>query len=491
MLQTNMKYPIVPLAVFWILLFGFLVRAQTFRAPVFDHHNWRQADTAQIARNFWRERFNPFFPQVDQRGAQEHGYVETGLEIYAFAMACVARVAGFYPQIGRVLNSLLFVGSGLLLFRFLRRRYDASAALIGLFVYAFGLPLSLFLDRAVMNEPTLMFLSFACLVSAQTYLVSRRWHAAAGLIVASALLGAIKFPYLIVWGPVFGLFLEHDGRGALRRWLPYIVAVADLAAAWLWYSHAHRLGQLTGLSFGLLDKAFDRRLVLSFDFYLTLVERLAKDILGPVGVAAAAVGLIVAVRRRLCAEVLGIAAFAAYVVLVAAGNSAHDYYQVAVVPVAVVLVVIGVRDGIRVVSRTDRGYVTGVTFVLAAMLLSTFVRSVSFHSWYEYDLDRVQMCRDLQPQLQSRDLVVFLDYPSPDLLFCLDRHGWLFEAGRWTASDLFAVWRQGAAVLVVPSSVPPAAIPRAVKERSALIAHSGHLAAYRLEPLPRDLQGSR
>jgi len=98
--------PTVRLMVFWILLFGFCARAQTFRTPLFDHHNWRQADTAQIARNFWRERFNPFFPQVDQRGAQAHGYVETGFELYAFAMAAVARVAGFHVEIGRAMNSL-------------------------------------------------------------------------------------------------------------------------------------------------------------------------------------------------------------------------------------------------------------------------------------------------------------------------------------------------------------------------------------------------
>ena len=172
---------------------GFLVRAQTFRAPVFDYHNWRQADTAQIARNFWRYRFNPFFPQVDQRGAQEHGYVETGFELYAFVIAIVARVFGFHPEIARLLNTLLFVASGLILFRFLARRHDATAAVVGLFAYAFGLPLSLFLDRAIMNEAWLMFLSFACLASAQAYVASRG-RAATTLVVASALVGMIKFP---------------------------------------------------------------------------------------------------------------------------------------------------------------------------------------------------------------------------------------------------------------------------------------------------------
>ena len=101
------------------------------------------------------------------------------------------------------------------------------------------------------------------------------------------------------------------------------------------------------------------------------------------------------------------------------------------------------------------------------------------------------MCRDLQPQLRSHDLVAFLDYPSPDLLFCLDRHGWLLGTGAWSASDLLTVWRQGAAVLVVPLSISAADFPEAMNERSVLIARSGHLSAYRLEPFPRDREAAR
>src|SRR3990172_12121445 len=99
----------VRLAVLWILLFGFFARAQTYKAPLFDHHSWRQADTAQIARNFLRERFNPAFPQIDQRGARTDGSVETGFELYAFLLASIARITGFHVEIGRLLNSFLFI----------------------------------------------------------------------------------------------------------------------------------------------------------------------------------------------------------------------------------------------------------------------------------------------------------------------------------------------------------------------------------------------
>ena len=42
----------------WILFFsitlGFMARMATFQVPLLDHHAWRQADGATIARNFAR-----------------------------------------------------------------------------------------------------------------------------------------------------------------------------------------------------------------------------------------------------------------------------------------------------------------------------------------------------------------------------------------------------------------------------------------------------
>jgi hypothetical protein len=67
----------------FIVLFGFFARAGTYKAPLLDHHSWRQADTASIARNFYRERLNILYPQVDQRGARQVGYVETTMRLGA------------------------------------------------------------------------------------------------------------------------------------------------------------------------------------------------------------------------------------------------------------------------------------------------------------------------------------------------------------------------------------------------------------------------
>jgi hypothetical protein len=95
----------------FVALFGFMARAATYKSPLLDHHAWRQADTASIARNFLRERFNPFYPQIGQRRGQADGYVETGFELLAFLAATIALAVGFHPEIGRLLSTLCFVGS--------------------------------------------------------------------------------------------------------------------------------------------------------------------------------------------------------------------------------------------------------------------------------------------------------------------------------------------------------------------------------------------
>src|SRR4051812_25007159 len=122
----------------FVLVFGFFARAATYKSPLLDHHGWRQADTASIARNFHRERFNIAYPQIDQRGAAPAGYVETGFEVFAFAVAAIAAVAGFHPEIGRLLSALLFLCSASLVWTFVNRRDGPLCAIVAAFLYAFA-----------------------------------------------------------------------------------------------------------------------------------------------------------------------------------------------------------------------------------------------------------------------------------------------------------------------------------------------------------------
>ena len=418
-----------------------MARAATVKSPVFDFHSWRQADTASIARNFVREDFNPLHPQIDARGDQPTGYVETGFELHAFVTAVVATAAGFSSDLGRLVSVLSFPFSAWLLFAFLRDRYGPSAAVVGAAIYAVGLPLTMYVDRALLNEPLLTLLTFGCFRAAQLYLRDGRLHRLLALVFCMALIAIVKPPYLVAGAFVAGLFVERAGIRGLARWELWLVAGAAIGAGAAWFQHARRLQEMTGLSFGLTDKLFDAQLLVSVAFVSKIVTRVVKDVLGPLGCVAMIYGLIVARQSGRSAEAFGVAAFVGYLALVTTGNFAHNYYQLPLVPPAICAIAFGVVTAIeRLAARrswTADRRTTALAAVIWVAALTTFVRAVSAHSWYEIDSARVHMCEALKAALPPGQRLAFAQYGSPDLLFCTDRKGWILQdhevnAGRFT-----------------------------------------------------------
>jgi hypothetical protein len=435
-----------------LLTLGVIARAATFQSALFDFHSWRQADTAMIARNFVEERFDIRYPQIDQRGAREEGYVETGLELYAFLLAAISRVVGFSPYVGRLLNTFLFPWAAALLYRFARDRYGTRIGLLCLYIYSIGLPLLVYIDRAVMNESLLMLLSVASLRAAQLHLQRPRAATLARLVIGSMAIAAMKPTFLVIWGALAGLYIERFGRKVVVRWELWGLLALTVSAAVLWFRHAHGLYEMTGLTFGVDDKLFSLSIVESPRYWFKIATRLFKDILGPVAFLAVPFGTVWAVRRRHYAEALGLVTFLVYLVVVTIGNATHNYYQLPIVPVAAVLAALGIAHlvdrfiGNEPERHERRVLAFAVTLWLVAM--STFVRSAAFHSWYEVDKTRVQACDELRPSLVSTDRVAFANYHSPDLLFCVHRKGWLLSEPATTQDALRDVIRQGASVIV-------------------------------------------
>ncbi|RKY58324.1 MAG: dolichyl-phosphate-mannose--protein mannosyltransferase, partial [Candidatus Latescibacterota bacterium] len=61
--------------------------------PLVDAQNWRQADTAAIARNFYEEGMNPLYPRIDWRGRTE-GYVESEFPLFSWLVALFYKLSG-------------------------------------------------------------------------------------------------------------------------------------------------------------------------------------------------------------------------------------------------------------------------------------------------------------------------------------------------------------------------------------------------------------
>jgi hypothetical protein len=349
-------------------------------------------------------------------------------------------------------------------------------------IYAVGLPLTLYIDRAFMNESLLALLMIACLRATQVYLARARLLPLAVFVVASTLIAMVKPTYLIVWGPVVGLFIERYGVRALGRPELWLVGAANIAAGVAWFSHARDLGTLTGLSFGVTDKLFSADLLLSADYVPKIVTRLVKDVLGPLGAVFLVVGAVGAARRGRLAELAGLASFVVYLVVVTVGNFHHNYYQLPIVPIGTVLIAVGITEGVRRYGRTRGWSPDRVQLVCAAMVwvaaCATFVRSASAHNWYEIEPAIVYLCDETRAKLTPDDRVVIIGNKSPALLFCLDKKGWILSPDEATPNRLSEVSREGADVLVFQE--PVAGVESFLAGQTRLDVNVGAFAVYRV-----------
>ena len=233
----------------------------------------------------------------------------------------------------------------------------------------------------------------------------------------------------------------------------WIAGALNLGAMALWFSHAHSLFLTTGLTFGVSDKLFDSALLMSADYAPKIATRMFRDVLGPLGLVFGSVGAVAALGRGKIAEAAGVLAFVVYLVVVTVGNFHHNYYQLPIVPVATVLIALGITDAVARVGRNRTWSPLRMQVACAAIVwllaLTTFVRSTSFHNWYEIDPAIVYLCKEAGEKLSPTDRVVIVGSKSPALLFCLNRKGWLLDPEEAGAERLAGLAREGADMMVL------------------------------------------
>jgi len=119
-----------------------------------------------------------------------------------------------------------------------------------------------------------------------------------------------------------------------------------------------------------------------------------------------------------------------------------------------------------------------VAAVLWVAAMTTFVRSVSAHNWYEIDYSRLRICEELKAVLPPGARVGFVDYGSPDILFCTARKGWLLDADVSTGR-LRELRAEGAFAIVVERRNDAAV--RQLESVVAPLVHTREFVAFRLD----------
>lgn len=424
-------------------------------APISGWQTHRQADTAAIARNFYREGMNILYPAIDWRGAGP-GYVETEFQAFPFLAACLYKIFGVHVACGRVLALLFSVGAAVYMARLCSRYSDRWTGALA--AAAFSLfPMYTYYGVAFMPEPLMIFASVAAIDHmdrwSHTGRERHRWISALFLALAIA----VKLPQLFLGVPVAYLVWRRLGWRMVAQVRVWLCALVALVPAALWYWHANQLREQTGLTFdiwgrGAGHKMLNRELLTSLDFYTGTLSALTESHLNYGGTLLLVIGWILLRRRHRAVGLFKwwIGGTVLYLLVVAHGNTVHDYYQMPVLPPLALGVGTAVAWAIKGGRKTP-ARVGGVVLVAVFLILS-IVRNVKLVQSEITSAPELRRIGTAAQQIVPRGtLVIAFDNNNPAILYHADRKGWHATPERLTEDWIEARRLEGAAYLLAPA----------------------------------------
>jgi hypothetical protein len=409
-----------------------------FERPLLGHHAWREADTAAIARNYHAGGMKFFYPEVDWGGPGPN-YCETEFPLYSYVAAALYNLAGVREWLGRLLSLAAYALQLLLVYKIGRRLTGGGAALAATFLFAVS-PIGGFMARAFMPESWMLAASLGAVFFFLRWLDGRRSSDFFDAAACLALAGALKltaFHLLILFG---ALGLRY-ARRELRSPAPWLALGGALLPAAAWYYNAHRLYEMTGLTFGIWvagNKWATLGTLASADFYRKmLTDNLAANVLTVPGLLLAVAGVVLLFARRsdFRFKVLAwLGAAVLYLLVLARGAYEHDYYSLPLLAPAALAGGYAAAEGLKLFRRNVAGKAVAV---LVALALAAAVPSFTarFRAFCRVNDAAARAGVYLNEVDATGAPIVTFNDGGPQWLYYCDRKGWILSPKGPLAED--------------------------------------------------------
>lgn len=418
-----------------ILLVALFARLYKIDISIAEHHSWRQADTAAVARNFVKEGFDLLHPKIDNMATQsgpklpinEERLFLTEFPLYNATIGVAYTLFGVADKNARLVTVFFSLGTIVFLFLLLRNIWASLEGLLAAFFYAV-IPYSVFYSRVVLPEPAMVFFT----VGATYFIVKWQnadrklyWLLLSAVFFALALLTKI---YIIFALPAFLYLLWRNiGVKTIRKkeaWIFLAIAVTPIA---LWRLYISQTPEgIPGNSW--LFNANNIRFTGAF-FRWIIFERFDKLMLTVGGMFLLLVGLILRVDQKVGLFFhVWLVGLLVYTLVFATGNVTHDYYQIIFLPIFVIFMARGagflLRGGLHVTS-----YIMSLTVVGSAVFTMLAL------GWYEvrgfYNIQSgVDLAGAYIHENAPKDATVITGITADTtLLYNTNRHGWTIGYG--------------------------------------------------------------
>jgi 4-amino-4-deoxy-L-arabinose transferase-like glycosyltransferase len=450
-------------ALFALALVG---RWHLFVAPDALVLGWRQADMLSVTRNFVRNGYALFWPQVDWGGAGP-GFVEMELPILPWLGAVFQRLAGPSEYVAALLPLAASFGLVFAVAALTRRIFGPRA---GLWAGAFTAlsPLASWQTASFIPDGTMLLASVLGVLLLLGWTESGRTSELVASAACTSLAVLLKPTALLVGLPLLYLFRLRWGSSTPRRALFWLYGALAIIPAAQWYTHAHALYATYGNTFGVLSGGYQKlsslALLTGRAFWPRLAGRTIIYLLTPAVAALWIAGLFRGPRgpAGLLFHVWT-AAGLLYVLLVGRGNFDMEHYQLPLLPPAAALAGTAAADLAERLSGR-RVLRAAAAAVLAASLVGAHVahaRRVVLPDVSDSRLLRANG-REVARVTAPGSLIVVttaygdgraaseIDTP-PEVFAHADRRGWFLSLSTLTPAAVETRREAGAAALVVPA----------------------------------------
>lgn len=424
-----------------IILIALLLRLYKIDASLTDHHSWRQADTAAVARNFARGGFDLLRPRYDDLSNIQSGYYNPqGYRFVEFPLynAAFAALYKFLPLLsleifGRMITILFSLVMIICIYYLVLKEENRLAAFFASLIFAV-FPFFVFFSRVILPDMTALSLMFLAIVNLYLYAHQNKKKDYPSLslsyilsLIFAALSILVKPTTIFYFLPLLYLFFKKYGWHFVKKisfYLYFLLAVAPFVLWRNWLTHfTEGIPVSEWLFFQVNTSQGIKNIFFRPAFFRWIFdERILNLILGGYLIVFFILGIVKKPKKSWFFAFSGLSALF-YLFTFQGGNIQHDYYQILILPILAIFCGLGVA----VFLKTDKLFANRFLNIFAVIIIFIFSFLFSYYkvkNFYDTNMGQATIAKIIQAITKPDDLIVTDTTGDTTLLYLADRKGY-------------------------------------------------------------------
>lgn len=407
-----------------IFFLGLLLRLKGLFSPFLDLYPMRQEQCAMLARNFYRNGFNFFNPQLDWFGTFNSSW-RLDFPIIQYLTSLLYGVFGIHEYLARLVAIIFSLGSIYYLYKLVKTYFDIKSAIFASLFFAIS-PLNVYFSRTFMPDSLMIFFTLTTIYYFSKWLDNEKPINYFISILSAALAFLIKITTLYLIPPLIYLSYLKYKKKIFKKWQVLLFFILSLFPMILWY-------RMTNFKMSEnLFSIFAIRTLLNNDFYRRIFESVSIFVLTPLGIILFILGMFLKTdKKSQLVFHIWLFSLAFYILLTPYFNYIHYYYQLPLVPVVSVFI------GRSFLLLTDKNllnrftiiprYVTTKVLVTVVLLVILFMSFLSIRPFYKWNKVSFNVAKKIE-KLTPRDAIIIIGRCSQEaFLYYCDRKGWIIN----------------------------------------------------------------